>query len=275
MNEDVVGEASPNPSDADPVRDGADETGQRYVVGPMQVRHIPAVTAIEKLSFSSIWPASAYKREIERNQLAYYAVARRTSAAGPARREPRFIAVGDGAHDGDGMLAKLARRLLGELPFFDPDEAAEPESIVGYAGLWLMVDTAHITTIAVDPPYRGEGIGELLLVGLIDKAIALGAREVTLECRVSNHVAQALYRKYTFHNTGLRKRYYSDDGEDALVMTTEPVGSQTFKQVMARNRARLLARMSVEQPTRSPNNPRAASSPDNPQALADRVEPIG
>ncbi len=71
----------------------------------------------------------------------------------------------------------------------------------------------------------------------------LGASTVTLECRVSNTVAQALYRKYTFRNAGIRKRYYSDDGEDALIMTTEPLDSETFQQVFEANRARLMERL--------------------------------
>lgn len=212
----------------------------------MLVRHIPAVTAIERLSFSSTWPASAYKREIERNQMAYYAVARRTETAGVPRREPRFAVNVEETRDGNGMLARLARRLLGDPPSRELEDVEELETVVGYAGLWLTVDSAHITTIAVDPPYRGEGIGELLLVGMIDKAISMGARELTLECRVSNYVAQALYRKYTFRNAGLRKRYYSDDGEDALIMTTEALGSQTFKLVMSRNRGRLTERMAPD-----------------------------
>jgi [ribosomal protein S18]-alanine N-acetyltransferase len=210
----------------------------------MQVRHVPAVSAIEKESFSSVWPGSAYRREIERNQMAHYFVVRRLPSAGPARRDRRFPITGlDGRDDEDGLLAKLVRMIRGEARTFSRDEAEELESIVGYTGMWLMIDEAHVTTIAVDPAYRGEGLGELLLVSLIDYAIDLGAVEMTLECRVSNHSAQALYRKYTFRNTGVRKRYYSDDGEDALIMTTEPLDSQIFQQVLESNRQRLLTRL--------------------------------
>ncbi len=220
-----------------------------YVVVPMEVRHLPAVTAIERLSFNSVWPAAAYKREIERNKLAFYSVARRTAAAGPSKHAHRFAAGEAPGREPEGMLARLAKRIMGDPPLDEIAEAdvEELESIVGYAGLWLMVDAAHITTIGVDPPYRGEGVGELLLVGLIDRALALGAKEMTLECRVSNYVAQALYRKYTFRNAGLRKRYYSDDGEDALIMTTEDLGSEIFERVFARGRARLERRMTPDE----------------------------
>jgi ribosomal-protein-alanine N-acetyltransferase len=216
----------------------------RYVVELMAVQHIPAVAAIERESFPTSWPVSAYKRELERNQLAYYVVAKRVPEAGPPRRERRFpIAGEEDTEEGQGILARLGRLLKGDAGGYPPDQAAELEDIVGYAGMWMMVDDAHVTTIAVDPAYRGEGIGELLIVDLIDHACLLGASTVTLECRVSNTVAQALYRKYTFRNAGVRKRYYSDDGEDALIMTTEPLDSELFQQVLETNRVRLTERL--------------------------------
>ena len=216
----------------------------RYFVELMAVEHIPAVAAIERESFPTSWPASAYKRELERNQLAYYVVAKRGQEAGPPRRERRFPVLGEEETDeGKGLLARLGRLLKGEAGGYTTELAEELEQIVGYAGMWMMVDDAHVTTIAVDPAYRGEGIGELLIVDLIDHASLLGASTVTLECRVSNAVAQALYRKYTFRNAGIRKRYYSDDGEDALIMTTEPLDSETFQQVLEANRARLMERL--------------------------------
>src|SRR5205085_380091 len=180
----------------------------RYVVEPMLVRHIPAVSAIEEQSFSTSWPPSAYRREIERNEMAFYYVAKRVAGDEP-RRERRFPITGTNNAVEAGILARLGRLIRGEARRFTPQEAEELESIVGYAGMWLMLDEAHVTTIAVDPAYRGQGIGELLIVALLERSLALGAAETTLECRMSNHVAQALYRKYTFHDAGVRKRYYS------------------------------------------------------------------
>ncbi|MSQ24269.1 MAG: ribosomal-protein-alanine N-acetyltransferase [Chloroflexi bacterium] len=211
----------------------------------MQVTDVPAVSAIEKLSFTTAWPASAYKREIERNDMGFYAVALRTEAAGPPRREGCFQTVEPEPLD-SGMLARLTKRLRGVPPRFEIDTAEELERIVGYAGLWLMVDSGHITTIAVDPPYRGEGVGELLLLALVERAMQLDAVEVTLEVRVSNYVAQALYRKYMFRNSGLRKRYYSDDGEDALIMTTETLRSPVFRLMMMENRRLLTKKMEAD-----------------------------
>jgi ribosomal-protein-alanine N-acetyltransferase len=219
----------------------------KYLIEPMQVRHIPAVSAIERDSFLTSWSGSAYRREIERNQMAYYVVAKRSALAGPPLRERRFPITGvDSTDESDGLFARLARLLRGDARSFAPEEAAELEAIVGYSGMWLMVDQAHITTIAVDPPYRSQGVGELLLVTLLDRACEVGASEATLECRVSNHIAQALYRKYTFREAGIRKRYYSDDGEDAVIMTSEALTSRTFEEVLARNRRMLLERLRVK-----------------------------
>jgi [ribosomal protein S18]-alanine N-acetyltransferase len=219
----------------------------KYVVEAMQVSQIPAVSAIERESFPSVWPASAYRREIERNQMAHYVVAKRSPLAGPPRRERRFPVAGLDADESNGILDRLARMIRGQARHFAPEEAEELESIVGYSGMWLMVDEAHITTIAVDPAYRSEGIGELLLLALLERSQDLGAGEATLECRVSNHIAQALYRKYTFRDAGIRKRYYSDDGEDALIMTSEPLVSPLFQDKLARNRSVLFDRLRTQQ----------------------------
>ncbi|MDR7419803.1 MAG: ribosomal protein S18-alanine N-acetyltransferase [Armatimonadota bacterium] len=90
--------------------------------------------------------------------------------------------------------------------------------VVGFAGMWVIFDEAHVTTIAVDRRRRGMRIGHRLLIELIDRAVRRGARWMTLEVRPSNTVAIALYRKFGFRDVGVRKRYYSDNGEDALVM---------------------------------------------------------
>ena len=113
------------------------------------------------------------------------------------------------------------------------------DRIVAYGGMWLMVDEAHITTFAVHPAWRRQGIGERLLVAFLDLAADRHAREATLEVRLSNLAARRLYEKYGFRPVGLRPRYYSDDGEDALIMTTEPIAEPHFRERIARLRAAL------------------------------------
>jgi len=109
---------------------------------------------------------------------------------------------------------------------------------VAYGGMWLMVDEAHITTFAVLPAWRRRGVGARLLLVLMDLALDLGARVATLEVRISNHPARALYSRFGFRPVGIRPRYYSDNGEDALIMTTEPLATPDMTRRLAQLGAR-------------------------------------
>lgn len=109
------------------------------------------------------------------------------------------------------------------------------DRIVGYGGIWVILEDSHITTIAVHPQFRGRKLGELLLLHLLDEAIAGGASWMTLEVRESNTVAQALYRKYGFTTVSTRRGYYSDNNENALVMWAGNLKSELY-----RNRLRTL-----------------------------------
>lgn len=144
-------------------------------IEPMTLADIQAAQEIERLSFSSPWPAHALEQELTGNRLARYVVAR----------------VGD--------------------------------ATVAFAGVWLMVDDAHITTFGVHPDWRRRAIGRQLLLAVADLARELGARRLTLEVRAGNTAAQALYQRFGFEVVGRRAGYYTDDGEDALIMTTPPL----------------------------------------------------
>ncbi|MGB9839841.1 ribosomal protein S18-alanine N-acetyltransferase [Thermovenabulum sp.] len=90
--------------------------------------------------------------------------------------------------------------------------------VVGYGGMWIIFDEAHVTNIAVLPEYRGLGIGELIMRTLIDLAKKRSVMKMTLEVRKSNFVAQNLYQKLGFKPTGIRRGYYTDNNEDAIIM---------------------------------------------------------
>lgn len=105
----------------------------------------------------------------------------------------------------------------------EPTAGETDFQLVGYVGYWFIIDEAHISTIAVHPQWRGMGVGEKLLLAALDDALTVGATEASLEVRISNEVAQRLYRKYGFVETGTRKFYYRDNGEDALIMTAKPI----------------------------------------------------
>jgi ribosomal-protein-alanine N-acetyltransferase len=112
--------------------------------------------------------------------------------------------------------------------------------IVGYAGFWLILEEAHVTTIAVHPERQGYRIGEQLLLRLVEDSARQGAKWMTLEVRASNVVAQKLYEKYGFTSLGRRRGYYQDDGEDALVMWTENIWQDKYQERLTALKASLL-----------------------------------
>jgi ribosomal-protein-alanine N-acetyltransferase len=114
--------------------------------------------------------------------------------------------------------------------------AGGEDRVVGFAGVWLMVDEAHITTFGVHPDFRRQGVGRRLLLRLADVAMELRARRLTLEVRVSNTAAQGLYRRFGFTVSGTRPRYYTDDGEDAFVMTTPDLVRPSMQSIIAGER---------------------------------------
>jgi ribosomal-protein-alanine N-acetyltransferase len=115
-----------------------------------------------------------------------------------------------------------------------------------------MLDEAHITTIAMHPEYRGRGLGVLELSSMIGIAYEINAQRVTLEVRVSNTVAQNLYRKYGFMVVGTRRRYYSDNNEDAYIMTTDDINTQSYRDFYTRLRELLMERMAADEETAFP-----------------------
>ncbi|NBD24433.1 ribosomal protein S18-alanine N-acetyltransferase [Paenibacillus glycinis] len=102
--------------------------------------------------------------------------------------------------------------------------------VIGYAGMWTIMDEAHVTNVAVREAYRGQGLGERLMTELQRTAVLFGARRMTLEVRVSNDIAQRLYAKLGFEPSGIRPGYYSDNMEDALIMWADLPESSGLEQ---------------------------------------------
>jgi len=199
----------------------------RHVIRPMRPDDIAQVIEIERESFPTMWPPTAYKRELEQNQLASYLLAvERNEAFAP------ILNADKPEHPGAvGRLFGEIRQILhsAEEPELPPPEE-RAELVIGVVGVWMLPDEAHIVTIAVRESYRRRGIAELLLIRAIDLARAKEQGLVTLECRVSNHPALALYDKYGFRKVGLRPRYYSDNREDAYVLTLDAVLTRRFRE---------------------------------------------
>ena len=209
----------------------------RYVIDRMTMSDVPRVIEIERLAYPSTWPPSAYRKELQENRWAHYIVLRDKKIA-----EERIMT--------PAQELERPRRIfpLTLLPGRSSATVLPPSlaSIIGFAGLWLMVDEAHITTIAMHPDYRRRGLGEFMLVNLIDIAYTIGAKWVTLEVRVSNYTAQNLYRKYGFREAGLRHRYYSDNQEDALIMWTDEINSPSYKQKFQELKITLMRKLEVQ-----------------------------
>jgi [ribosomal protein S18]-alanine N-acetyltransferase len=206
----------------------------RYRVDEMTMADLPRIVEIERLAYTTPWPPSAYRRELQENRMAHYIVVRDTMLKPPDPAAPLR----------DDQRKPFPLSLLPvRIP---PVISAEAANIVAFSGLWHMVNEAHITTIAAHPDYRGRGVGELMLSSMIERAYAVHARYVTLEVRVSNYVAQNLYRKYGFSQTGVRRRYYSDNHEDAFVMSTENITGDGYRERFAELQARLTARLEAD-----------------------------
>lgn len=211
-----------------------------FAIEPMTVEDIPQVVTIEEACFTMPWPASAYKRELKNPRSTRYLIVRDYTPG--AKLNTSEANAADAGHDERKPLLAML------LPFLfnsTAPKAKNPYPVVGYAGLWLMMDEAHITSVAILPQYRGRNLGELLLVGLTDVAIQMGASWLTLEVRVSNVVAQNLYKKYTFKEAGVRKHYYTDDNEDAYVMWSEEITKQPFREKYAQLKRNLFEQLAT------------------------------
>ena len=189
----------------------------------LQKDDITEVVEIEREAFSSTWVSSPFRRDLN-NKRACYLVA----CLDPAENSPPPVQqLTEGIATDRSWLSKLADRFgLGASPVGPPVE--EEPSIAGYVSVWYQGDEAHITEIAVRETMRGNGIGELLLIGSLRAAREYGSHVMTLEARVSNFIAQRLYEKYSFKSVGIRKGYYSDNREDAVIMTTTPIGTDEY-----------------------------------------------
>jgi len=189
----------------------------------MHEEDIAQVAEIDCEAFPTQWPPADYERELH-GWLAHYVVACDDS---DADKEPEVTATSE---KNPYKLAARVRQLFNYNQFFRVESASlDREYILGFAGFWIMADEAHITNVAVRKIYRRQGIGELLLISMIDLAKELNARNLTLEVRASNTAAQKLYSKYGFSQVGLRHGYYTDNKENAVLMSTEDIISASFQ----------------------------------------------
>ena len=189
-----------------------------YVIRPMEYEDIPQVAQIDREAFPGEWvfrSQSAYKRDLDNPSVRYIVACNR----------------GEASDSGTQDMHKLPwfKRL-----FSNEHHLSAAKNIVGFSGFWMMMKEAHIIAIGVRDVYRRLGIGEALLIATIELSQILNCSIVTLEVRASNTVAQELYKKYGFQVVGRRPRYYSSDGEDAIIMSTDNITSMPFQASLQR-----------------------------------------
>ena len=195
-----------------------------FHVRPADLLDVPALELIESEAFPTLFPSTRFANELKRPNAGYYVATRPASS----REDGTQKASGAGGRRDD---RPWLQRAIGSILFRDTGRRSRTrphEYIAGFVGLWFVLDEAHIVIIGSRPRDRRRGIGELLLISAIEAAMKRGSRLVTLEVRESNQAARALYRKYGFREVGLRKRYYADNQEDAVIMTTPPIQSEEY-----------------------------------------------
>ena len=188
----------------------------RYIIRLAQDRDVHQVVDIDREAFASdclFRSPNSYRREIHNATACYIVAGMGEEQDVPEQPPPRV---------------PWYKRLFSHNRH-SVEPADNDQYILGFAGLWFMPDEAHITAIGVRNDYRRAGIGERLLISLIDLAAQSNLETMTLEVRVSNKTAQALYHKYGFRVVGKRRHYYSNNGEDALVMSTSTLTSAPFQ----------------------------------------------
>ncbi len=168
----------------------------KFYLRPMEPGDVPRVAAIDRVSFPTPWSPSAFQSELKRAS-ATYLVLLRGDEGEPTRD--------------DKLSSPWLRRFFG---------LSLDSRIVGYVGFRVQSDHGHITTIALDPDWRGHGLGTYLLVVALSRMASSGVQRVTLEMRPSNDVAYQLYRRFGFEVVEYQRGYYRD-GEDAWVMAVD------------------------------------------------------
>ena len=179
---------------------------QQLTLELMRESDVNTVQEIEREIFATPWPRNAYYRELASRASAHYVVLRQ-----------------------EGAVERPAPYRASEL---DP-------TIVGYGGMWRMYDEAHVTTIGVRKDLQHHGYGRIIFAGLVQAAYDMGAKWVTLEVRTTNENAMKMYEAFGFKVIGRRKGYYTDNGEDAIVMWSDSIYSPRFRKAFEANLERI------------------------------------
>ena len=199
-----------------------------FSVRSASVHDAMIMESIEREAFPELIPLSRISRDITRDNGLYLNAVRKWRPS-EKKLKSRLMIATQAEKEDPRLSAKLKRSI--NRYFFDyiNPPRLPPDYIAGFVGLWFVLDEAHVIVIGLRGVDRRKGVGELLFISALEQALANNSKVVSLEVRRSNDVAIELYRKYGFQKVGLRIRYYSDNGEDAVIMTTPPIQSDDFK----------------------------------------------
>lgn len=193
--------------------------GGRIILRPMTESDLRNVRRVERAAYGASTPGTPFERELH-NGLAHYVVA----VEQPGEPEP--------IEDESGFLQSV-RRLFAR---------TREDRLLGFAGVWYTTKQLHIVTVAVDPAEQGRGIGQRLLFECHRLAREAELPTIALEVRVSNERAQRLYEWFGFSRVGTLRGYYSDNGEDAVVMLTPALDDPSFAAGVSQRREQHRAR---------------------------------
>ena len=192
-----------------------------FSIRRMDKEDLEQVTEIDREAFPSQWPPANYKQELQNKTAHYIVVCDETKTIEPPATVP--------PNKKPSIISTIIPWIKNKTPEKTPLPPVPRQYIVGFSGIWMIANEAHLTNIAVRLQYHGKGIGELLVLATIDLAAEHKASFITLEVRASNLVAQNLYNKYGFTQMGIRHGYYLDNREDAIIMSTESISSKSFQ----------------------------------------------
>lgn len=199
-------------------------------------QNLSAVLQMDKDCFGGLWTEAGYRREIDspNSQLLIM-----KSASGTTEHLPEYV----------------PKNAPGNMPTgSSPQPFLEPK-IIGIGCVWFILEEAHITVLAIQAPYRRQGLGQLLLTTLLETAIQRQSEWATLEVRLSNLPAQKLYEKFGFITIGQRKKYYPDTGEDALILWNKGLQKRSFHHDLEQLKDTTVERLNKKGWIVSPPNP--------------------
>ena len=177
------------------------------IIEELTERHLSAVLQMDQDCLGGLWTEAGYRREIDSPNSQLLIIKSAPALSNPGYPKPTLQSCPQ--------------------PPSPPSSNLEPQ-IIGIGCVWFILEEAHITALAIQAPYRRQGLGQFLLISLLETAIQRQSEWATLEVRLSNEPAQKLYERLGFIAIGQRKKYYQDTGEDALILWNKGLQKRSF-----------------------------------------------